>query len=234
MGCSVCEGKGLGSACPGCGKKAYIKATKKDPIQQATQRKIEEFKVPSWYEGRKFELEKAMTEEDTDFQRTIKSFLNDFVGKTRQGVVPNKSYVILLPNDSGKRIALYEAIKNYEAHNLQTRLTDATTLASLNSSIKWDDQFELRKLIEADVTFVYGSDFSNKRYTVRLLQSLVKARAVLGRPTIFFGRQSYTELKTDKEDFFDIRNNQKENDKLEHPFIADGVIAVANKKQGVK
>lgn len=211
--CNVCNNQGAIPKCVSCGCVSFthdeIKKFKQEP----------NITVPTWYVINRWDETKVVYDDRMGRTKTL-DLLSTFL---RAGELPAFSAMILLPKDSGKRIAMYTFIQQLiERGNSVAPVVDITTLNILLNRNRYEDQQVLLRLFSSDMAIIYSTDFVTRKNSAKIFDGVCKTRALSGKPTLFLGDNTFKDLSewgTESS----ISKNMLKNDKLSHPYIFDGV-----------
>jgi hypothetical protein len=225
MTCSACNGLGTLSGCESCGAVQFL-----DVNQSATDKKYQDNRlfaeVPKWYATRPWDLSLSKSLMDSKAETTVKELLDKFVNSSHDGTLPQTSMMFLLPDNSGKRIAMYQLIKNYlSAGKFVPPVMDIFTFNLMSSRNRREDQEQMLNFLNGDISFVYGTSFGTRKFTASLFLDICNTRSLRNKATIFFGDDTHEELSAWCKVKLDIKKNKDSSiNHLQYPIILDGVI----------
>jgi hypothetical protein len=211
--CPACGGDGAYPKCPACGKVSYA------PPEIPQERKPNLVPIPKWYLTNQWDTKKIIYNENPGRTKTLE-LLDKII---KEGEPPDFSAMFLLPADSGKRIAVYTLIQKYQQRGYSVApVMDMTSLNVLLNRNRYEDQQLLLDLFSCDMAVLYSTSFVTRKNSAKIFEGIAGARALKGKPTLFFGAHSFKELSS-WGTTLDINLNQAKIDKLAHPYIFDGV-----------
>lgn len=219
MICPSCKGEGVVGGCKFCGTVKHITIAKEINSEL-------EVIVPTYYKSRSWDILKAKKIDDQSSTIKVLELVNKLVISSNSGTLPNNSYMILLPKDHGKRIAMYTMIQNYLNAGLTVApVVDIVSFNIISSRNYKEDQSLFLTYLNSDITFVYGTDFITRKLTSQIFRGLTSSRALKGKPTILFAGHSFKELSSwDTRSNLSLENNLSLEDHMSQPYILDGVI----------
>ena len=220
--CTGCLGVGTHSGCLKCGAILFSVPDKIESVNKDTRVRAE---VPSWYNTRAWDLKESKRDDDKASTTVVKKLLDDFILGHADGTIPKNSIMFLLPPDSGKRIAMYTLIKNFlKAGVFVPPILDVLTFNIISMRNSRDDQQRMLDILDADIVFVYSTDFQTRKYSATLFLNLCNTRSLNSKPTLFFGGYDHRELSSWGKTPLDLQNNKLKIDHLQYPLIMDGII----------
>jgi len=214
VSCPKCKGAGGLPRCAACGKVSYAL-----PEQVSEAEKKQRVPVPLWYQLHRWDPTHIVLDKNLGRTKTLEQ-LNRVICN---GILPDFSAMFLLPEDSGKRIALFTLIQIYQELNYTVApVLDLVTLNILLNRNRYEDQQTLLDLLTSDIAIIYSTAFVTRKAGARIFEGIASSRALTGKPTLFFGSHTFKEMSTWGTSL-DIKYNRMKNDKLAHPYIFDGV-----------
>jgi len=214
--CNHCSGKGKVGGCPGCGTPLF---ENDPPIEIELPESWKKEEIPPWYRTEKWDDNK-LPEGISPQTKKVAEYVTKILSKEHL----EASYMILLPEDCGKRIALFNLIDSWEKKGRTVRKTDILSFKFFSESAKREYADKLFQLITADLTLVYGTDFQTKKLSYKLFFQLSRKRAIYGKPTIMFAGDDHRTLSLWDDRPITLAENQTNNCKLSNPLILDGVV----------
>ena len=215
---TCCEGLGKPGGCPECG------AILNQPVEVLNKSDIKSVIVPTWYETNLWNFEAVSRENMSQLTQNCIQFVDRLVGSSSAGVLPVNSYLVLLPDNCGKRIAMFTMIQNYLAFGYSVSpVLDIATLTILLNRNRYEDYKIWFSLVESDIVFVYGTEFATRKQTTKTFFSLSSTRALTNKVTIGFSNGTLEELSLWDKRNRSVLDNKKVEDKKAHPYIMDGV-----------
>lgn len=218
--CVVCGGAGLVGGCTSCGTIQY----NEDIVDIKSAESI--IDIPLYYKDKPWDIIKARKDDDTESCALTLNTLNKLVMTSSSGSLPQSSYMFLLPENHGKRYALYSMMQNYITRGISVApVVDILSFNLMSSRNRYEDQELLFKYLQSDITFVYNTDFITRKLTSKIFRNLASTRALSDKPTIFLGSYSYKELSSwDNKSDIGYKANIVESDKKAEPYILDGIV----------
>lgn len=214
--CSQCNGEGKIGGCPGCGTPLFEDDS---PIKIELPENWVKEDIPPWYRTEKWD-ESKLSSDISEHTRKVAEYVTKILSKDSL----DASYMILLPEDCGKRIALFNFINSWEQRGKTVRKTDVLSFKFFSESAKREYAEKLFQLITADLTLVYGTDFQTKKLSSKLFFQLARKRALYGKPTIMFAGDDHHTLSLWDDRPIVLEENQTNNCKLSNPLVLDGVV----------
>ena len=214
--CSKCKGNGLTDGCPGCG---VILFDDDKPKEIALPENWKREDIPPWYRVEKWNESKLPLDLPTSTRKVV-----EYVTKLLAKEYLDASYMILLPENCGKRIAMFNFIDSWEYRGKTVRKTDILSFKFYSESSKREYADKLHQLVVADLTVLYGTDFQTKKMSSKLFFQLARKRALYSRPTLMFAGDDHKTLSLWDDRPINLDDNKVNNCKLSNPLILDGVI----------
>ena len=214
--CSECNGEGKVGGCPDCGTSLF---EDNFPIKIELPENWKREEIPQWFRTEKWDDTKIPKDVSPQTRRVA-----EFVTKILTKEYLDASYMILLPEGCGKRIALYNLVDSWEQRGKTVRKTDVLSFKFFSESAKREYADKLFQLISADLTVLYGTDFQTKKMSSKLFFQLARQRALYGRPTVMFAGDDHRTLSLWDDRPISLEDNQVNNCKLSNPLILDGVV----------
>lgn len=203
MICFHCRDLGMPEGCPECGKvlqTAHAVAAEVTPAQQKS------LGIPEYYQDKIWDktiLEKSYVNASSDmlFQKYTTQ-LTRIYDMFAAGRIPQKSFIVIAPRNSGKLVWAYSCIKQALAHGYTaTPIIDNTQLKRLNiiSSDRISSKFlkqvpySIEDFLYSDVVFL-TIDPDNFQTSYRTIDSIINKRARCGKPTFILSRYSLSQM----------------------------------------
>jgi hypothetical protein len=175
--------------------------------------------IPPWYRTEKWDDTK-IAEGVSPQARKVAEYVTKILAKEHL----EASFMILLPEGCGKRIALFNLIDSWEQRGKTVRKTDILSFKFFSESAKREYANKLYQIITADLTVVYGTDFQTKKLSSKLFFQLARKRALYGKPTVMFAGDDHQTLSQWDDRPINLDDNKINNCKLSNPLVLDGVV----------
>jgi len=214
--CNQCNGEGKVGGCPGCGTPLFEDDI---PIKVELPENWKAEEIPPWYRMEKWD-EGKLPNDISPQAKKVAEYVTKILSKEHL----DASYMILLPENCGKRIAFFNLIDSWEKRGKTVRKTDVLTFKFFSESSKREYADRLFQLITADLALVYGTDFQAKKLSSKLFFQLARKRALYGKPTIMFAGDDHHTLSQWDDRPIMLEDNLTNNCKLSNPLILDGVV----------
>lgn len=221
--CGNCNDNGKPAGCPKCGKYHFGTVVIEEEL------KDNNYNIPAYYRTNQWDPLKVK-HSDNIGTNAVLDIVNNMVSQTAMGKALGASYIILLPYGHGKKTGMFTIIQQYLKNKLTVApVMDVASLAIMENNFRLNEKDSLetwKKIINSDLTCVYGVDFSARYHTMKLFLNICSIRGLQGKPTLLFAENSLQDLRSNYlVDNLVTENNTKDiGCRLSHPFILDGVI----------
>lgn len=229
--CAVCSGNGFPGGCPNCGKDSLMRGH--DEVQVVTEDDAKRILIPPQYTRVKWDPERILAgHPNVQNISELKAYVNtlNYLYKTfEQGLLPERSAVIVAPRTYGKQTLAYCCMIQALAHgytvapvidNMQyKRLRRLAADRPLSKTLK-DMAGDIELYDSADVVFM-TIDISNYLEAFTVVEALTTRRARLGKPTFTLSRFSLTQLAhyCGNVNFKTFINNGSQIDTFKYPML---------------
>jgi hypothetical protein len=221
--CTNCNNQGLPDGCPKCGKYHFGTTVTEEEVKHV------DFTMPAYYRKNQWTPTKIKAS-DNDGTTSVLVVVDKMITQVASGKELNASYAILLPYGYGKKTAMFSIIQHYLKNKFTVApVIDIATLAIMENNFRSNEKDSMetwKKLTTADLTCVYGVDFSARYQTMKLFLNVCSMRGLRGKPTLLFAENSLQDLRSNyiADNLTPDNNTRDIGCRLSHPYILDGVI----------
>lgn len=229
--CPVCSGNGFPGGCPNCGKDSLMQGH--DEVQVVTEDDAKRVLVPPQYTRIQWTPDKIIKgHPDVQNERDLKAYVNtlNYLYKTfEQGLLPERSAIIVAPRTYGKQTLAYCCIIQALRHkytvapiidNMQYKRLRRLAADRPLSKVLKDMASDIEMYDSADVVFM-TIDPSNYLEAFPVIEGLITRRARFGKPTFILSRFSLTQLShyCSNVNFKTFINNGSQSDAFKYPML---------------